>query len=84
MRCQAGLISFAMKYFFDVHNGSVDIDHDGIELESISAAVHEARSTLASIASETILAGENLVRIDVRDGERLLCCATMSIDVRHA
>lgn len=46
-----------MKFYFDTRNGTMAIDDEGIELNGVAAAVHEARKTLASVSAETILSG---------------------------
>ena len=72
-----------MKYYFDIRNGTVDIDDVGVELLDMAAAISEAKRTLASLASEAILSDENQISVDIRDSERVICTATMTIDLRR-
>jgi DNA-binding IclR family transcriptional regulator len=72
-----------MKFYFDIRNGTMAIDDEGIELDGFAAAVREARKTLASVSAETIMSGHSHVSIDVRDGERVVCSASMTIEVRR-
>ena len=44
-----------MRYFFDIReNGDLSRDEEGVELESLEAARHEAQKALAEMASELI------------------------------
>ena len=72
-----------MRYFFDVRNGDVTIDDEGVELSNEDEAFDQAKEALASISREAITKGPNLVAIEIRDGQRMLGTVTMVIDVRR-
>lgn len=70
-----------MRFFFDIRNGTIVIDDQGLELAGIDAALAEAKRILASMAADIILAGETQRTIDIRDSERVLYSANISVDI---
>ena len=72
-----------MRYYFDTHNGEDVTDDVGIEFDTEDKAFDQALEALASISPEAITNGQNLVSIDVRQGEKIVGSVTMSIDLRR-
>ena len=48
------------RYFFDIHDGRIDRDEDGIECADLQAAVLQAKKAVSSIAATEV----------PKDGER--------------
>jgi hypothetical protein len=73
-----------VRYFFDIRNGSFEVDDVGVELPSLTLAIGEARRILASIAPKLIESGHSTVAVDIRDADRLLYTATLTFAVSMA
>ena len=71
------------RYFFDVtDSGETSRDSDGVEFPSLEAARQEALKTLGEIAKDELPDGDRReFSIRIRDGERSLLRASLSLNV---
>jgi hypothetical protein len=71
------------RYFFDVtDSGETSRDSEGVEFPSLEAARQEALKTLGEIAKDELPDGDRReFSIRIRDGERSLLRASLSLNV---
>lgn len=72
-------------YYFDVRDGNdLFVDHDGVELPDMQAAIGEARRALADMVRDTFREiGADSVSIAIRDGADGPVILSVSLTTRH-
>ena len=77
-------ISVMLRYYFDTYNsGPLTLDEEGLELDGLAAAQHEALAGLADLARDLVpKAKQGCMSVHVRDeAGRIVFRATLSLQV---
>ena len=70
-----------MRYFFDVYNGSMAEDEEGLECSSAEHAIAEAGRAAAGMSTDIAQGGT--LRVEVRDEAGPVATVTVSIKIER-
>ena len=70
-----------MRYFFDVYNGSMTEDEEGMECPSAEHAIAEAGRAAAGMCADIAQGGR--LSVEVRDGTGPVAVVTVSIEIER-